>query len=153
MFCNFRKDHATLVPYRSEMIVFAEDLKIAGSIDMLYRDPDDPTGFIVADWKRSKQIKFDNKWQKGLHPFLEDLDDCNFIHYSLQLSIYKYILQRYYGMKVNGAFLVVLHPNQDNYIRADIKNLDNRVEMIMEERRKQVEAAAQEPAQKKAKIE
>jgi ATP-dependent exoDNAse (exonuclease V) beta subunit len=154
LFCSFRKDHSSLVPYRSEMIVFAEDLKVAGSVDMIYKDPDDPEGFIVADWKRAKEIKFENKWQQGTHEATKDLEDTNFIHYSLQIGIYKYILQNYYNMKINGGFLVVLHPRQENYLRIDVKDLDDRVALIMEERRKEVAAVQkqlQEPPPKRMK--
>jgi hypothetical protein len=148
LFCKFKEDHKTLIPYRSEMIVFAEDLKIAGSIDMLFVVPSDPDGYIIADWKRSKQIKHENRWQKGTHPITADLDDTNHNHYSLQLAIYKYLLQNYYGMRINGAFLVVLHPRQDTYMRIDVKNLDDRVEAIMRERRTEIQCSVDRPSKK-----
>jgi hypothetical protein len=39
-----------LVPYRSEWTIFAEDIKLAGSIDMVYQKPDGT--LAIYDWKR-----------------------------------------------------------------------------------------------------
>ena len=131
MFSNFEKDFSDLKPYRTEWEVFDEFSKVAGSIDMIYEDPVNEGNLIIADWKRSKEIKMDNRWQKGTHKLTRHLDDCNFIHYSLQLAIYKYILQVRYGKKVSSTFLVILHPKQENYIKIDTLELDDVVEKIM----------------------
>jgi hypothetical protein len=144
MFAAFRDDHPRLEAHRTEMIVFAEDLKIAGSIDMLYHDPDEPGAFIIADWKRSKEIKMSNRWQSGTHSLTEELEDCNFIHYSLQLSLYKYVLEKYYGMKVNDRFIVVLHPNQETYLKIPTRDMDDVIAALMDERR--IEVASASPA-------
>ena len=42
-------------PYRTEMMVFDEHVKIAGSIDMLFENKDKTLS--IYDWKRSKKIK------------------------------------------------------------------------------------------------
>lgn len=135
MFCKFKEDHAQLDPFRSEMTVFAADVGIAGSIDMLYKDPNDPDALIMCDWKRSKEIKMSNKWQSGTHHLTEELDDCNYVHYSLQLAIYKLILQEYYGYKVNQTFILVLHPSQTGYLKIETKDVDDIVLKLFSERR------------------
>ena len=53
-FLNFAANHRDLIPYRTEWTVFDEDLKLSGSIDMLFRDISG--NFHIYDWKRSKQI-------------------------------------------------------------------------------------------------
>lgn len=45
------------------------------------------------------------------HGALELVADTAFWHYSLQVSIYRYILGRKYGIDVESCHLVVLHPN------------------------------------------
>jgi len=119
--------------YRTEMLLYDEQAKISGSADVLYRDPEDGK-YIICDWKRSKEIKMENRWQKGTHEITSDLDDCNFIHYSLQLAIYKYMMEKNYGFEVKDCFLVVLHPSQDNYIKIHTKNMDEYVKKIFEMR-------------------
>ena len=139
LFREYERDHVEgkLIPYRTEMLVFAEDLEISGSIDMLYRDA--VTGeFVMADWKRSKAIRIDNKWQKGSHFLVSSLDDCNLVHYSLQQGIYSYILRRYYDMPVRSRHLVVLHPNQETYLRIPCTDLDGVIERLLEDRREEI---------------
>jgi ATP-dependent exoDNAse (exonuclease V) beta subunit len=118
LFDKFKTDHADWTPFRSEMIVFAEDLKLAGSIDMLYKDANGD--LIMCDWKRSKEIKFSNDYQKGMHPLTKGLDDCNFNHYSLQLCIYTQLLKQYYDMEISACYLVILHPDQKKYLKIPV---------------------------------
>jgi len=90
-------DETNYNAFRTEWVIYDEESKISGSVDMVYKDPLDGK-YIIADWKRSKEIKMSNIWKSGNHPITHDLDDCNFIHYSLQLCIYKTILEKNYGI-------------------------------------------------------
>ena len=52
VFCSFTeavKDHPELKPYRTEWTIYDEDLKISGSIDMIYENPDGTLS--IYDWK------------------------------------------------------------------------------------------------------
>lgn len=141
MFQRFRDDHSNLVPYRTEWCIFDEDSKVSGSVDMVYEDRENTNNrssnkkYVIADWKRSKAIKTENKWQSGTSIFSSHLPDCNFIHYSLQLSAYKYILEKNYGLEISKTFIVVLHPNQDAYMKIMTQDLGKIVEKIMTERK------------------
>jgi hypothetical protein len=139
LFCQYRDSHPELKAYRTEMTVFDEDHKIAGSIDMLYMDPKSPGCYIIADWKRSKSLKMDNKWQSGLLDCTRHLDDCNFIQYSLQLNIYKHILETKYDMTVTECFLVFLHPKQQDYIKVICEDLSEEVVQLFEHRKQQLD--------------
>ncbi len=119
--------------YRTEWVIYDEESKISGSVDMVYKDPLDGK-YIIADWKRSKDIKMFNQWQNGNHPITHDLDDCNFIHYSLQLCIYKTILEKNYGIEVKDCFLVILHPSQEKYLKIQTRNMDEYVKKIFKMR-------------------
>jgi ATP-dependent exoDNAse (exonuclease V) beta subunit len=86
-----------LEPYRTEWMIWDKELKFAGSIDMIFRNPDGT--LLIYDWKRCRQIKMDNKWQSSTNPIFSELPDTNFWHYSLQLNIYKYLLEKNYKKK------------------------------------------------------
>jgi ATP-dependent exoDNAse (exonuclease V) beta subunit len=74
----------------AERVIFSVDLGLAGTIDLLMRDP--KTGVVyILDWKTNKKISSENRWQKGLEP-IDHLDDCAISHYGLQLSVYQYLL-------------------------------------------------------------
>lgn len=73
-----------------EQIVFDHRLKIAGTIDLLARSRKDGT-ILILDWKTNDTIKRENSFEKCLYP-INHLDNCNFYHYALQLSLYQYLL-------------------------------------------------------------
>jgi ATP-dependent exoDNAse (exonuclease V) beta subunit len=122
-------------PVKSEQIVWDLDYSLAGSVDMLYRNKNTGAYWLV-DWKRSKEIKFSGyNDKKGLGP-LDDKQDCNFEHYSLQLNIYKFLLEKNYNIPISRMSLVILHPNNNNYILLDASNNQGAVAQIMNERAK-----------------
>jgi len=126
-------------PYRTEWLVFNDEIRLAGSIDMVYSKPDGT--YAIYDWKRSKEIKLENKYQKGLGP-LAHLDDCNYWHYSLQLNNYRTLLQKFYGLVVNELALVVLHPNKKSYQIVRLNLMDTEVDAMWNFRREQLAAIA-----------
>ena len=136
-FLQFIKDHPELKPYRTEWMIFDEDLKIAGSIDMVYENPDGTLS--IYDWKRSKDISRINDWNKfAINPLIGHMPDTNFWHYSLQLNMYKAILERKYDKKVTHLCLVRLHPDADTYELLDVPILTKEMEDLFEERVKEV---------------
>ena len=93
-YLQFVKDHPNLIPYRTEWMIFDEDVKIAGSIDMIGVSPLQPpletsvtqdtpkinpnspqeggvggippgvAPLIIYDWKRCKEIKESNSFKE-----------------------------------------------------------------------------------------
>lgn len=131
-FLDFFRDHVQprFVPYRTEMRIFHEEVKIAGSIDMIFQCIQDPTRYYIYDWKRSKEIKTSNGFGQKAYGPLSHLDDCNYETYSLQLNIYKRILQEKYDMNVVAMALVVFHPNQSTYQLVGVREMAAEVDDI-----------------------
>jgi len=126
-FIEFIKDTPDLKPYKTEWTVYNEDVKIAGSIDMVYEHPDGTLS--IYDWKRCKDINKINYYNKyAISPCICHLPDTNFWHYALQLNIYKKILEEKYGKKVVDLFLVKLHPNEESYEMIEIPMLDKEID-------------------------
>lgn len=123
-FIKYLEENPDLKPYRTEWTVYDEDMKLSGSIDMVYENPDGT--LMIYDWKRSKEISRINKFnQYGEIYSISHLPDSNFWHYSLQLNTYKVILEKKYGKKVTKLRLVRLHPNcletnEDTYELIDV---------------------------------
>lgn len=110
-FIKFVKAFPNLKPYRTEWTIYDEDLKIAGSIDMVYEDVENGE-LSIFDWKRAKTITKTNGWNKyAITECINHLPDTNFWHYSLQLNTYKAILESKYGKKIKDLYLVRLHPD------------------------------------------
>jgi len=134
-FINFIKDHPYLRPYRTEWTVYNEDIKISGSIDMVYQNPDDTLS--IYDWKRSKGITRINTFNKfALTPCICHLPDSNFWHYALQLNMYKYILESKYNKTVKELYLVRLHPDAEekNYELIQLPILSIEIKDLIQER-------------------
>ena len=129
-FMNFWREHgADLEPYRTEWEVWSEDHKLAGQIDMVYRRKSDGK-FLIYDWKRSKEIKTENKFQTGLPP-IQHLPDCNYWHYTLQLNVYRWFLENLYGLEIDDMYLLVLHPDNKNYKRVRLNRMDEEVDAML----------------------
>ena len=138
-FINFVRDHPDLKPYRTEWIIYNEDVKISGSIDMVYENPDGTLS--IYDWKRSKNISRINNFNKfALSPQICHLPDSNFWHYALQLNTYKMILQEKYGKKISSLFLVRLHPDAEekNYELIRLPELTVEINDLFSERKAQI---------------
>jgi len=139
-FVNFTNDFHDLNarPYRTEWTVFHEELKLAGSIDMIYENPaDDGETLLIYDWKRSKEITKTNAWNKcGIVDAVSHLPDTNYWHYCLQLNTYKAIIEAKYEKKVAGMYLVCLHPENknNNYIRIKVADLQDEVKDLFNHR-------------------
>jgi ATP-dependent exoDNAse (exonuclease V) beta subunit len=138
-FLNFLKDYPHLKPYRTEWTIYNEDLKIAGSIDMVYENQDG--SLSIYDWKRCKNITRINTFNKfALNPIINHFPDSNFWHYALQLNTYKAILEDKYHVKVSELFLVRLHPDaeEENYELIQIPLLNKEIAELFLERKKEI---------------
>lgn len=149
-----------LEPYRSEWFLQMAGGRITGAVDMLYvninkmkTERESVLHLVMYDWKRCKNLNTAG-WGcgKGIGP-CERFKDTNYYHYTLQLNMYKYILETTYGgAKFNGKvydkivvdsmFLVVMHPNNKggSFIRAKVCVATKIIEEIVELRRKCVKS-------------
>jgi hypothetical protein len=127
-YLNFRADHPNLIPWRTEMLILHEEYRIVGSVDAIFKNT--ITGkYILLDWKRSKKVDTKNG-EKGYFP-LEHLKGNNLTKYSIQLSLYQFLLETVYGLDMDCSALVICHPNQDNYIFLKTRYLKKDVESMM----------------------
>lgn len=144
-FEQFHKDYGNLTPYRTEWMIYDEELRFAGSVDMLYQNEDGT--LEIYDWKRSKQIKTENRWGSGITKCVSHLPDSNFWHYSLQLNTYKAILEKNYGVTISGMYLVCLHPNNENgsYQRIKVDSMSTEITALFKLREKMLEKGVDDP--------
>jgi hypothetical protein len=137
LFKNFERDHMHVYePFRTEMLMYHSELKITGSCDAIFKNK--MTGkFVLVDWKFIK--KLDLRAKKTAKKPISHIDDCNFMKYCLQLSIYRYILENEYGFQFEAQFLVLLHKNQKSYKKVETKYLLNEVELLFQARQDELE--------------
>ena len=68
----------------------------------------------------------------AITPCISEMHDTNFWHYTLQLNIYRYILETKYNKSVSGLYLVQLHPDveEGNYIIHEVPFLPDLNELM-----------------------
>lgn len=88
----------TLVPgIYPEHFMYLNSAKICGQADRVEVVAD---RVDIIDYKSNKEIKTEgftdrNGVTKKMYPPLNHLDDCNYIHYSIQLSFYMYMILKH----------------------------------------------------------
>ena len=136
-FKSFLKFHEVikdrLTPYRTEWPIFrdkkdTDTVILAGELDMLYKIAGKNNDFELIDWKVIKELKYENKYEKG-YGCLNHLDNCNYNHYSLQLNLYKTILEENYGISIVNMSLVIL--KKDSYEVVNIKNMTKEISELL----------------------
>jgi ATP-dependent exoDNAse (exonuclease V) beta subunit len=141
-FIEFIKDTPDLKPYRTEWTVYHEDLKLAGSIDMVYENPDGTLS--IYDWKRAKDITRVNNFNKyATTECICHMPDSNFWHYALQLNTYKAILEQKYDKKITDLYLVRLHPDNEEktYELIKLPDLSKDINELFQQRIYQIKNA------------
>ena len=103
--------HRLMLP---EIIIYSKELGIAGTIDlMVYNEETDE--YSLVDWKTNKAIRTAAyRGKKGIKGPTLTMPDCNFNQYTLQLSIYRFLLEKYYDIKI--AQQVLVHLTEDGAI-------------------------------------
>jgi ATP-dependent exoDNAse (exonuclease V) beta subunit len=122
-----------LRPYRSEWRVYNEDIKIVGTIDMVFQHSDGTVS--IYDWKRIKKLeKYDSYGKRAKHSSFKHISDTNYWHYVLQLNLYQYILESKYGLRVIDRVLVCCHPERTMYELSQVPNLQEDIKSFLSNR-------------------
>ena len=117
-------------PFRTEWRIYDADARIAGTLDFVCCCPDGT--YEIYDWKRSNKIDptETNRWANGMNG-LEHLTDTSYVHYCLQQNLYRYMLEKNYGIKVSRMNLVVLHPELPMYRVVPVPVMQREVNIIL----------------------
>lgn len=84
-------------PICTEFVVGDVDLKIAGTFDMLVHN-NETNEIELWDYKTDKQLRYKSDYGNKIREF--NVDDCEFEKYSLQLNIYKYLIEKNTDIKI-----------------------------------------------------
>lgn len=111
--------------YYPELMIWNDEYEIAGTADKVFIKTIGKNRFIdIDDYKTNKVIKKTNSYQKMRAP-LYKMDDCNYNHYRLQISLYAWMLEQF-GFKIRyTAFTHFNEPYKFSYshTRKHIENL------------------------------
>jgi hypothetical protein len=112
----------------SEVIVYSKELKLAGTVDLILHNKSNGS-YELFDWKTNKKIDTKSYGGKsGITSATRHLPDCNFYHYVLQLSLYRYLIEKNYGIQITNQTILHLNdyeakPYQVEYLKNEIVNM------------------------------
>lgn len=112
-FMQFVADHEDWEIIGTEVRV--HNNKVAGTIDAIFSTP---RGIVLVDWKRCKSLDFCGHGS-GIG-IMKHVEDCNYNKYSLQLSLYRQLID----CEVVDAYIVQLHPELERYTKIKAQNYD-----------------------------
>ncbi|MBR1653663.1 MAG: AAA family ATPase [Clostridia bacterium] len=132
---NFYNDYKDRLEHLAdEFVVGSEEYDIASAIDHLFINKL-TGGLVLVDYKTNSDIHKNERYAKNMKVPLTHLKDFTLNHYYIQLSIYKYLVEKYTNLKIEEMFIVYFSENIENYEIIEIPYLEKEVKNILENRR------------------
>lgn len=114
----------------AEIIVFSPKLGLAGMIDLLMFDPI-RRRLLILDWKQNKKLSRHNQWQKA-HAPIDHLQETDINKYSLQLSLYKKIIEMEgYFPDIDIIDLGIIHLQEFSYENIKMESFDYEIRELI----------------------
>lgn len=130
---KFYKDvHKKLIPIKTEYVVYDKESLIAGMLDMLFWNIR-MKEFQIWDWKSNKDFTFEMK-SRHLLGDLFMLEDCDLEMYSLQLELYKQIIEKNTPIKLGKSYIVWFSHNNPSYQIMETKDRSFYIDTIIKNR-------------------
>jgi hypothetical protein len=129
-FMNFydwwKQDHVLL---KSEFVIGDIESGLCGTLDNLSYNKKTKK-LVIFDYKTNKEIKTENpRGDKFLQP-LNHLQSCELVKYSLQICLYKLIIEKNTSFQVDTGYIVWM-TGKNNYELIPVLNLNNEAETIL----------------------
>ena len=127
------ESNGSLIPILSEFIIGDPEYRICGTIDQLFYNKTYKT-LQIWDWKTNNKIELSKKYENDkfmLEP-IANIENTNYWHYSIQLSLYKFILQKITGLEVDKLWLCHFDDNNEDYVLHECPYLESEVKLILE---------------------
>jgi len=125
----YRDTKSYLIPIKSEWIVGDEELLICGTLDQLFYNLLDKE-FQIWDYKTSKEIARYSKYKNKMINGLSHLDECEYNTYSIQLQVYKKIIERNTGIKIGDCYICWVNPKNERIVNIKTRNMSEEVDRM-----------------------
>ena len=122
-----------------EYVVYDNESLIAGMLDILFYNVK-AGEFQIWDYKTNKEFSRESKYGNYLLGDLCTIQDCDLEVYSLQLSLYKLIIEKNTGIKLGDSYVVWFSHNNPTYEVIKINDRKYHAELIMNNRIKELAA-------------
>jgi hypothetical protein len=113
-------------PIAQELVV--GDTKLAGTIDLLAYNKL-TNSYALIDYKTDEKFTTSSYFKFG--GSISDLDNSKLNKYSLQLAMYKYLVEKQTNIKIEESFII--HISKDGYKVIDTKDFDDYAKLLYSE--------------------
>lgn len=120
-----------LIPVKMELVVCDHDYKIAGMVDCLFYNKKSEM-LEIWDYKTNKEIKTKNDYGEKFKKPISHLDVCEINTYSLQLSLYKHIIEKNTNLKIGNCYLLWINEKNTTYKVYQCKDMLSEIKLMVE---------------------
>lgn len=118
-----------LIPIRAEMIVGDKSKRLCGMIDKLFYNVR-AREIQIWDYKTNKEIKTYSPYKNKMINGLSHLHECEFNTYSLQLALYKKIIEENTNLKLGNSYICWINENNDTYKPIKTADMESEINQI-----------------------
>lgn len=139
-----------------EYLVYRESpdgyIKLAGQIDLLVKQGND---IYIIDYKTNKELKMKSGYDSSKKKYammqfpLNNLMDCNFMHYTLQLSTYAWMIKKNNPEFNIKKLILVYFDHKGNVSTHEVEYLKDEVERMLAQYRKILKQEERDSKRKK----
>jgi ATP-dependent exoDNAse (exonuclease V) beta subunit len=119
---------------RTEFVLGDEELGIAGMIDLFCYNTK-TNKFYIADYKTNKKFDFDSKYNNYYLDPISHIEECEFNTYSLQTSIYRYIIEKNLGIELGDSVVVWFNEKNSEYEAIKCEYMKKEVEKMFKNKK------------------
>ena len=132
---SFHRDYKDRLEHLAdEFVIGSTEFDLCSAVDHFFINKL-TGGLVLVDYKTNSDIHKSEKYAKSMKVPLTHLKDFTLNHYYIQLSIYKYLVEKYTNLKFGEMFIVYFSENIEKYQIIDVPYLYKEVKNILELRR------------------
>ena len=130
MFKEFYSEASkSLVPIAMELVIGDVELGVGGMVDGLFWN--EKMGELqIWDYKTNKQIRTKSDYNKRFKAPLNFIQECEYESYSLQLNLYKFIIEKNTNLKIGRLYLVWINEENEKFEVIECKDYMNVIAML-----------------------
>lgn len=130
-FENFYNDSKTsLIPVKSEVVVGDDEIGIYGMMDQLFYSKK-LNGLVIEDYKTNGVIDKFSIYRKRMLSPISHLHECKLNIYSLQLNLYKFLIEKNTNLKIKGLFIIHMSETKENYEFIKIEDMRREIDLMI----------------------
>lgn len=118
-----------LIPVKMEWVVGDKERGICGMIDKLFYNVR-AKELQIWDYKTSKKIDSKSIYNKKMSGPITHLESCELVKYSLQLGVYKKIIEKNCQIKLGNSYICWLNEVNESFKVIETLDLSNEVDLI-----------------------